>query len=266
MARSDAGCPGAAPRDPPPGLRGGRAGPALPAAVLYPPPQPPRHTGEQQATPSGSTARQQAGGQLTGGGPGGGGGCQGVDFGLVFRTFGRDLQHVADELNAWCDGTHPVFPPPNQPQQEEEARRRAASITTHSLLCCGLLSGMMMVHGPAADHPSPLLLLLCCAGRGWRAGGAAPPGGPSSPSGLSAGPAGAAVALCLPAAHPPRASPARLQPRLPRLSLLLDRWSRSSAMPGQGLRLHARGPHGRSRRLAHHRHTGEPASQRGREG
>ncbi|CAM9857594.1 unnamed protein product, partial [Hapterophycus canaliculatus] len=33
-----------------------------------------------------------------------------VDFGVVFRTFGDDIVGVSREFNAFCEGTHPLFP------------------------------------------------------------------------------------------------------------------------------------------------------------
>ena len=32
------------------------------------------------------------------------------DFQIIFRTFGVDIQRVADELNSYCEGNHPLFP------------------------------------------------------------------------------------------------------------------------------------------------------------
>jgi len=36
---------------------------------------------------------------------------RGRSFTLVFRTFGFDLGRFERELNALCEGTHPLFPP-----------------------------------------------------------------------------------------------------------------------------------------------------------
>jgi len=36
--------------------------------------------------------------------------AQGRDFALVFRTFGTDLPEVAEELEAFCTGSHPLYP------------------------------------------------------------------------------------------------------------------------------------------------------------
>lgn len=33
------------------------------------------------------------------------------DCRIIFRTFGSDIAHVATELNAFCQGTHPIFSP-----------------------------------------------------------------------------------------------------------------------------------------------------------
>lgn len=33
-----------------------------------------------------------------------------VDYTLILRTFGCDLDHVVDDFNAFCDGKHPMFP------------------------------------------------------------------------------------------------------------------------------------------------------------
>lgn len=34
----------------------------------------------------------------------------GADFGVVFRTFGSDIEGVSREYNAFCEGKHPLFP------------------------------------------------------------------------------------------------------------------------------------------------------------
>lgn len=34
----------------------------------------------------------------------------GADFGVVFRTFGSDIEGVSIEYNAFCEGKHPLFP------------------------------------------------------------------------------------------------------------------------------------------------------------
>lgn len=33
-----------------------------------------------------------------------------ADFGVVFRTFGSDIEGVSREYNAFCEGEHPLFP------------------------------------------------------------------------------------------------------------------------------------------------------------
>lgn len=32
------------------------------------------------------------------------------DFRIIFRTFGTDIERVAEELNTYCEGNHPLFP------------------------------------------------------------------------------------------------------------------------------------------------------------
>ena len=36
--------------------------------------------------------------------------ARGLDFRIIFRTFGVDVARVASEFNMYCEGTHPVFP------------------------------------------------------------------------------------------------------------------------------------------------------------
>lgn len=35
----------------------------------------------------------------------------GIEFNLLFRTFGVDIEHVCEEFNLFCEGRHPIFKP-----------------------------------------------------------------------------------------------------------------------------------------------------------
>lgn len=53
------------------------------------------------------------------------------DFQIILRTFGIDIQRVAEELNMYCEGKHPLFPLddilPSQPIHSDEIEKSNSS-------------------------------------------------------------------------------------------------------------------------------------------
>jgi hypothetical protein len=90
---------------------------------------------------------------------------RGLDFRIIFRTFGHDAQKISEEYNSFCGGTHPEFSP-----QGDFSQRLLNDPTRHGRIRrsrdrCELLLGVPHETSPtsrekASSHPShePLLM------------------------------------------------------------------------------------------------------------
>lgn len=92
-----------------------------------------------------------------------------VDFALVFRTFGKDLQAFAEVWNDFCAGTHPHFPlsPPapelmlHLPAQSASIRRTGDESACGVVLAhvCPASRAVTLSHGPAEMRDAINLLV-----------------------------------------------------------------------------------------------------------
>lgn len=56
-----------------------------------------------------------------------------VDFRIIFRTFGIDVEKVSEEFNIYCEGRHPLFPIEKNPMKMEDDKITESYSENHSV-------------------------------------------------------------------------------------------------------------------------------------